>query len=369
MTLEVQKKDVVVLGAGVVGLTTAVKIQETGKYNVSILAEVLPMDQKTIKYTSHWAGAHHVISVTEDARQQKMDLATFKVMWELSTPGTETAQYFKRLTQTDYYSDLTLLGSLDRMPDYEIHDPATLPLNIAVGVSFSTVTIDTPNYLLYLARRFTEAGGVIIRASVQHINQVLEGGAGAFTNASNPTPPGAIVVCTGLGTRFLGGVEDKNVFPIRGQTVLIRAPWIDFGRTVGDPDNWTYIIPRSTGDVILGGSKDYDDWYPRPRAKTTRDILERTFKMCPELAPPEIRAEREPTIEDVLPLVTEEGCGLRPGRIGGVRSDVEWRVAGDTNVSVPIVFNYGHGGYGFQSSWGSAEVAYALLEDALEGKF
>lgn len=73
----------------------------------------------------------------------------------------------------------------------------------------------------------------------------------------------------------------------------------------------------------------------------TRDILERTFKMCPELAPPEIRAEREPTIEDILPLVIEEGCGLRPGRIGGVRLDVEWRVAGEGDVSIPIVFNYG----------------------------
>lgn len=91
----------------------------------------------------------------------------------------------------------------------------------------------------------------------------------------------------------------------------------------------------------MGGTKGYDDWYPRPRAKMTRDILERTFKMCPELAPPEIRAEREPTIEDVLPLIIEEGCGLRPGRIGGIRLDVEWRIAGEGDVSIPIVFNYG----------------------------
>ncbi|KAG6867768.1 hypothetical protein C0993_011361 [Termitomyces sp. T159_Od127] len=290
-------------------------------------------------------------------------------MWELSTPGTETAQYFRRLKQTEYYSNSKLLAPLDRMPDYKLHDPATLPFNATVGVSFNTVTIDTPNYLTYLARRFTEAGGVIIRASVQHIKQVLEGGTGAFTGASNPTPPDAIVVCTGLGTRFLGGVEDKNVYPIRGQTVLVRAPWIDFGRTIGDPANWTYCIPRPSGEVILGGTKGYDDWYPRPRAKMTRDILERTFKMCPELAPPEIRAQREPTIEDVIPLIIEEGCGLRPGRIGGIRLDVEWRVAGEGNISIPIVFNYGHGGYGFQSSWGSANIACTLLEEALEGKF
>ncbi|KAG6854428.1 hypothetical protein C0991_006972 [Blastosporella zonata] len=293
-----------------------------------------------------------------------MDLATFKVMWELSTPGTETAQYFKRLVQTEYYSDLKLLAPLDRMPGYKVHDSETLPFGTVVGVTFDTVTIDTPPYLRYLADRFTGAGGVLIRASVQHIEQVIEGGAGAFTDVPSPTSPDAVVVCTGLGTRFLGGIEDKNMYPIRGQTVIVRAPWIDFGRTIGDPDNWTYVIPRMSGDVILGGSHGTNDWYPRPRPETTRSILERNFKMCPELAPPEVRAEREPTIEDILPLVIEEGCGFRPARKGGIRLDVEWRAAGHSESTLPIVFNYGHGGYGFQSSWGSADIAYKLLEEA-----
>lgn len=40
---------------GVVGLTTAVKIQEQGVYSVTIIAETLPSDPKTIRYTSSWA--------------------------------------------------------------------------------------------------------------------------------------------------------------------------------------------------------------------------------------------------------------------------------------------------------------------------
>ena len=39
---------------GVIGLTTALKIKEQG-YNVTIVAEILPTDPKTIRYTSHWA--------------------------------------------------------------------------------------------------------------------------------------------------------------------------------------------------------------------------------------------------------------------------------------------------------------------------
>ena len=79
---------------------------------------------------------------------------------------------------------------------------------------------------------------------MQHLSQVAEG---AFTAK---VVPDAVVVCVGIGARSLGGVEDSDVFPIRGQTVLLRAPWIKFGRTQSSLDGlWTYIIPRRSGDV------------------------------------------------------------------------------------------------------------------------
>ena len=70
----VDKKKVIVLGAGerplcnctlprayqigasgVVGLTTALKIQLQGNYMVTIVSEILPSDPSSIKYTSEWA--------------------------------------------------------------------------------------------------------------------------------------------------------------------------------------------------------------------------------------------------------------------------------------------------------------------------
>ena len=108
--------------------------------------------------------------------------------------------------------------------------------------SFTTVSIDIPVYLPYLLSRFLARGGNLIRSSLQHISQVLEG-------ALTPFKPDALVVCAGIGARFIGGVEDKDVYPIRGQTVLIRAPWVKFGRTVNGKDEVTYIIPRRSGDV------------------------------------------------------------------------------------------------------------------------
>ena len=81
--------------------------------------------------------------------------------------------------------------------------------------------------------------------------------------------------------------------------------------------------------------------HPLPRPETKHKILETAVSLCPELAPPEVRAVREPTIEDVLPLVVEEGCGLRPARKGGIRLEVEWFKRGSTSETVPVVHNYG----------------------------
>jgi len=165
----------------------------------------------------------------------------------------------------------------------------------------------------------------------------------------------------------LGGVEDKAMYPIRGQTILLRAPWIKYGRTMVEKDgSRTYTIPRRCGDVILGGTIDKDDWYPTPRPEITKDILNRVFTLCPELAPPEVRATREPTVDDLLPLVLEEGCGLRPARAGGVRIELEWLEDVKRQREVPVVHNYGHGGFGYQSSWGSASEALELLEGAFK---
>jgi D-amino-acid oxidase len=165
---------------------------------------------------------------------------------------------------------------------YKEHDNETLPSGVVHGSTFSTVTIDTPAYLPYLASRLIGSGGTVLRGSVQHINEIVEGGARVFSaGGKQATPPDAIVVCTGLGTRTLGGVEDRDVYPIRGQTVLLKAPWIKFGRTMAEKDGtWTYVIPRRSGDVrrcflfspsiwpliwpyvqvIVGGTKGVDDW-------------------------------------------------------------------------------------------------------------
>ncbi|KAF8970431.1 D-amino-acid oxidase [Flammula alnicola] len=360
-------KNITVLGAGVIGLTTALKIQQKGGYKVTILAEQFPIDPKTVKYASLSAGAHHVSVAGAEISQRNIDIETFNTMWDLSSPNGPAEGCFMRVPQSEFYRDASNYDTLKLMPNFaELPKSALVPNSVA-GITFDSVNTDSPIFLNYLLSNFLASGGSILRASVLHIDQVVDGGPGAFDDRDIPSgpPPDAIVVCLGLGARFLGGVEDKNVYPVRGQTVLLRAPWIKSCMSLsGGPSKiWTYVIPRRSGDVIIGGTYEANDWHPRPRPETTKDILTRVLEICPDIAPPEIRAQRTPTIEDVVPIIAEESCGLRPCRKGGPRLEVEWRETASRRI--PLIHNYGHGGFGYIACYGSASVACALMEQAL----
>ncbi|KZV99843.1 FAD dependent oxidoreductase [Exidia glandulosa HHB12029] len=363
------KKHIVVLGAGVIGLSTAVHLLETKRdvYDVTIIADALPSDDRKsglAHYASLWAGAQHVsFASLEDTLQQQLDRATFKRMWEMSDPSTATSSLFMRLKQTEYYrsvpSDVAQgKAALDFMPDFRyLKEEELADKGAKAGLEFTTVTIDVPTYLAYLLARALALGGRLLRARVMHISQVYSG---AFT----PTRPvDAVIVCTGLGARSLGGVEDLTVFPIRGQTVLIKAPWVDWGVTLSGSGKHkpgeelleppVYVIPRASGEVIIGGAMEPDDYFPLPRAGTTKSILERALKLAPQLV-----QTPNPTLSDLEALILEEGCGFRPGRRDGIRLE-----AGKWEDKV-VVYNYGHAGQGYQSSWGSAEEAVRLLDAA-----
>lgn len=60
--------------------------------------------------------------------------------------------------------------------------------------------------------------------------------------------------------------------------------------------------------------------------------------------------------------IIRHGVGLRPLREGGPR------VEKDTVDGVNIVHNYGHGGFGYQASFGCAEAAVSLVKEVLRQK-
>ena len=70
--------------AGVVGLTTAVEIQRAlPAAAVTIFAAQTAEDLKSTRYTSSWAGAHHV-TLEGPGLQRDCEVDTFKALWALA---------------------------------------------------------------------------------------------------------------------------------------------------------------------------------------------------------------------------------------------------------------------------------------------
>ncbi|KAJ7512534.1 FAD dependent oxidoreductase [Mycena galericulata] len=365
------KRDVFVVGAGVIGLTTAIRALEAG-FDVTIFAETFPEDEKTIKYTSFWAGANHISVQATNALLHQLERETLPVFQDLIKEDPlipVMIRPYRQYTQvlnpdeqkkksdhlSKFYSDFHTLESRE-LPDGVVH-----------GTAFSTIFIDVPRYLPYLMNRFLSGGGRAFRVTLPSLSALLsENDRPVLSPISGATPPtvfepAALINCTGIGALSMGDVLDTNIYPTRGEVLIIRAPWINHGMTYRYKDNHvSYIIPRQSGDVILGGTFQVDDWHPHSRPETVRQIKERGIEAYPELLPLAKRELRN--IEDLD--VVEECVGLRPARKGGVRLEV-------TSLNVggkvfPIVHNYGHGGAGYQSSWGSAKFAVDLLKSAIE---
>lgn len=55
-----------------------------------------------------------------------------------------------------------------------------------------------------------------------------------------------IVNCTGLSAGKLGGVEDKNMIPARGQTVLVRND-SELACGIHDDEEVCYVMQRPAG--------------------------------------------------------------------------------------------------------------------------
>jgi hypothetical protein len=160
------------------------------------------------------------------------------------------------------------------------------------------------------------------------------------------------VNCTGLLARSLGGVEDTSVYPARGQIILVRNdPKImtSISGTDDGGDEATYIMHRAAGGgCILGGSFQQHNWESQPDPNLAVRIMKRCVDLCPDLTDGK-------GIEHLS--IIRHGVGLRPLRAAGPRVERE-RIEG-----VDVVHQYGHGGYGYQASYGSAKEAVRLVKE------
>ncbi|GAA5894961.1 FAD-dependent oxidoreductase [Sporobolomyces salmoneus] len=340
----------IVLGAGCIGLMTAIEILKSG-LPVLLLAQHLPGDSCP-EYASSKAGAHHLsFAADEDWRQRYLDLRTFDKFWAESEDSEEGEKIgVIRLRQTEYYRGDSHLRLLEQLPNFRINTTDTLPDGIDHSVSFDSVTIEPSRYLPHLMKTFYSLGGVAARVPQ------LESLAEARRYAKSPL---CLVNCTGLGASQLSDVSDTTVHPVRGQIVVLDCPWVKTGWTRqigslagGEGGERTYVIPRASGEVVVGGTREIDDWETSPRPETTINILRRALEICPSLArPPHSTSPIE--LDSIIKSV---GVGFRPTRDRGIRLESDTLSDG-----TQVLHNYGHGGYGWQCSWACAEEAARIV--------
>ena len=123
---------------------------------------------------------------------------------------------------------------------------------------------------------------------------------------------------------------------------------------VPSPDCW---LVATGGGTILGGCYQKHNWESQPDPNLAIRIMKRCIAICPELVGKDENGKQRGI--EALDIV-RHGVGLRPLREGGTRMERE-KIGG-----VSVVHNYGHGGFGYQASYGSCEEAVALVEEALK---
>jgi D-amino-acid oxidase len=311
-----QQVDAIVVGAGVVGLTTAIALAEAG-----LATRVLAADPPE-RTTSYVAGAVWGPSRTS-AAGRTLDWARvgLEVLSELAgEPRAAIRQVTGIMVEPAARPAPDWLAIL---PDQRPLTEAEVPPGFAGGWRYTAPVVAMPAYLAYLAGRFQRAGGSITIEPV---------------TALRALPAPLIVNCTGMGARDL--VPDPQVVPVRGQVVVVANPGLtEFYRAPCDGPESVYAYPHEDV-VVLGGTADEDAWDLTPDDRVTQRILRDCAIACPQLEGARIIAVR---------------VGLRPYR---PEARLEAEDLGDGRA---LWHNYGHGGAGVTLSWGCArELARAI---------
>jgi D-amino-acid oxidase len=309
---------VTVVGAGVIGLTCAVRLAEAG-YTVDVMARELPLETTSAVAGGLWL-PFLAEPVADVARWSARSLRAFTELAEGAGPDAGPLGIAVR--------EGYLLGVGPERPDWALTMTGLLDL-VAVtdpapghpqGWHLRVPLVDTTVYLPYLVRRLEAAGGTLTRLPLTAL-----------------PARGLVVNCTGLAARALAA--DPSVHPVRGQVAWLSNPgglstWYSDER-----DPLTYVIPHPT-HIVVGGTARDGDYDTDVDPATAEVIVARARALVPSLTSSEVIGHR---------------VGLRPAR-PTVRLETVTGAEGTT------IHCYGHGGCGVTVSWGCADDVLAAAE-------
>jgi len=308
-----------VIGCGVIGLTTAIVLQETG-HDVTICCKDLPENTVSAVAAAIW----FPFSAEPKKRVDAWSKSTFFAFTKLSRQPRKTGVFMTDFLV--YVEDPTYVYWEDALPQGIKKDaePELIPEDYHTAYYLRVPFSDSSMYMPYLMDRFRKNGGQMIQREVSDL----------LAEANNYD---WIINCTGLGAKAL--CNDDELYPIRGQVLRLQKPDQPMRTFIDEymPQRLAYALQR-TNDIILGGTAvPHDDSEEEHTA-----VTERIRELCQEKQP-ELKA---------LPIL-EVKVGLRPGR-KSIRLEKQ--------PGRNIIHNYGHGGSGYTVSWGCAKEVVQIIE-------
>lgn len=270
-------KSVSVLGAGAMGLTTAIAIAETGA-RVTIVAREMPMDTRSARATGVWSPSSRIglagaVDPGFAARWQAIARRSYarhlSYVGRAGYPVEFTPRFYVRTKEPtpvitprpDGAKDFLELGRTLRgltPPWSEREDtPFPAPRGVRGGL---VMTFNIAEYTRQLVEEFRALGGRIELSEVASADELAQ------------LPGEAIVNCSGYDAKAL--TEDQSMIPVRGQ-IGWMAPQTD--RLYGVHHAGVSVISRRDGLLIQesGGNDFYglgvED--ERPDREETRAAL------------------------------------------------------------------------------------------------
>lgn len=327
-----KRAKVAVVGAGVIGFSTAVCVAESlPNCFVTLIAEKFSPDTTSdgaagilfaaefpdipLERQRRWFkdSFDHLLSVAQTAEAPRAGVML-----------SSGCQIFKEAPaeRRPFWSDLVI--GFREMTELEMR---RFP-GRTFGQAFTTLKCECSKYLPWLQNRFIKAGGIVEQRRVSSLDDLS-----GFD---------LIVNCSGIGSKTLA--HDDAVYSVRGQVLKVHAPWIQ--HFVRDGDGKTYIYPGIDA-VTIGGTRQEHDWRLQLDEDDTAGIIERCRKL-------------DPSLENAK--VLSKWVGLRPSRKNPRLEKDLVKVKGK---KVPVVHNYGHGGWGVTLAWGCAVDAVGLVKESL----
>lgn len=308
-------KSVTVIGCGIIGLTTAIKLQEQN-FKVTLIAEKRFDETLSSKVGAIW----FPFEIHPKEKANNWAVLAYK-KYQTDVKAGNGVSFIPFITAYDEKSntDWTL-----QLPKDKVRKALSSELPKGIPTAYiSIVPLAEPLlYLPYLFKRFLNSGGIYKKQKIKTIEEAV-------------TLDVLVVNCTGLGAKLL--CNDEDLQPMRGQILRCRKMEIPSCADATKKGALSYVINR-TEDCVIGGTDYENDWNTNIEKSDTELITSRLL---------------EGGLSQNKPEIIEEIVGLRPKR-----STVRF----EYDHNFPTIFhNYGHGGAGFTVAWGCAIELAELL--------